>query len=96
MTRKTLTYILTTGVLLLAACSKTLSEEEAKQVALTHASLIEADVTFIKCNLEKDDLREYYDVEFYVEDQQEYDYEIDAKSGEILEWDVEPIYNIAH
>ena len=40
--------------------------------------------THIKCNLEKDDLREYYDVEFYVQDQQEYDYEIDARSGAVL------------
>ena len=94
MKKKALTYILTSTMLLLCACSEMISEEKAREIALSHAGLIEADVTFIKCNLEKDDLREYYDVEFYVEDQQEYDYEIDSTSGEILEWEVNPIYGM--
>ena len=78
---------------LLGGCSRQISEEEAREIALTHAGLISADVTFMKSEIEHDNGRKYYDIEFYVPDQQEYDYEIDVYNGEILEWDVEPLYN---
>ena len=92
--KRALTFCFAAACLLLCACSGSISEEEAREIALSHAGLVEAEVTFIKCSLEKDDLREYYDVEFYVQDQQEYDYEIDSASGDILEWDVEPITGV--
>jgi len=81
---------------LLAGCSRQISEKEAKEIALSHAGLLAADVTFMKAEIEHDDGLDYYDVEFYVPDQTEYSYEIDMVSGEILEWDTEPIYNYAH
>jgi len=63
-----------------------ITEEEAKEIALTHAGLAEADVTFIKSGLEIDDGRKLYEVEFY-SGNTEYDYDVDAASGEILSFD---------
>lgn len=65
----------------------TISEDEAKQTALTHAGLTTDQVTFIKSNIDRDDGREVYDVEFYTQDRNEYDYEIDPYTGEVLEYD---------
>ena len=64
-----------------------LTEEEARAAALTHAGLSEQDVTFVKCRLEREDGRQVYDVEFVTADYQEYDYEIDPATGEVLSYD---------
>lgn len=64
----------------------TISEERAREIALTHAGLTEKDVTFILSHPDFDDGRYVYDVEFY-KDMTEYDYEIDAYSGAILSFD---------
>lgn len=61
--------------------------EEAKEIALNHAGLSADGVTFIKGKLERDDGREKYDIEFYISDFKEYDYEIDPQTGEILSYD---------
>jgi uncharacterized membrane protein YkoI len=65
-----------------------IGEAKAKLIALSHAGLSESAVTFIKVELERDDGRMVYDVEFY-SGRTEYDYEIDALSGAILEYDHE-------
>ena len=59
---------------------------QAKSIALAHAGLTEADVIFIKAHLDWDDGIQVYDVEFY-SGNIEYDYEIDAISGSIREFD---------
>ena len=69
-----------------------ISEEDAKQIALSHAKLIAEQVTFIKSGIDRENGREIYDIEFYTLEQKEYDYEIDVYSGEILEWDIDTIY----
>ena len=69
-----------------------ISSEDAKAIALEHAGLTEADVTFIKCDLDTDYDDHNYDVEFYTADRLEYDYEIDAATGKILERDSEPLH----
>lgn len=61
--------------------------EDAKAIALKHAKLTADQVTFVKQKLEKEDGRQVYDIEFYTSDYKEYDYEIDASSGLILEVD---------
>ena len=61
--------------------------EEAKSIALNHAKLTADQVTFVKQKLEKEDGRQVYDIEFYTSDYREYDYEIDAAAGMILEVD---------
>ena len=66
--------------------SKLLTEEQAKTKALAHAGLKAADVKFVECQLETDDGRSVYDIEFYSESA-EYDYEIDALTGEVLDVD---------
>ena len=63
-----------------------ISEADARNAALTHAGLAEADVTFVKTHLDRDDGRTVYDVEFY-SGSSEYDYEIDAVSGEVISFD---------
>ena len=63
-----------------------LGDAKAKAIALQHANLTEGDVTFTKVKLDRDDGRMIYDVEFYGSSG-EYEYEIDAFSGAILEWD---------
>ena len=61
--------------------------EEAKAKALENAGLTASQVTFTEAKLERDDGREIYDIEFYTADYKEYDYEIDAKTGAVLEMD---------
>ena len=73
-----------------------IGEEKAKTIALEHAGLKAADVTFIKAHLDHDDGRAVYDVEFY-SGNVEYDYEIDAVSGDIREYDRDiENYSISH
>lgn len=64
-----------------------ITEDNAKEIALSHASLTADQVTFIKSNIDTDDGRKHYEVEFYTPDNKEYDYEIDPYSGEILDFD---------
>lgn len=62
--------------------------ESAKGIALSDAKLTDKDVTFTKTKLDKDDGRYVYEIEFY-STSNEYDYEIDALTGEVLSCDVE-------
>lgn len=65
----------------------TVDEAKAKSIALEHAGLSQDQVTFLKCQLDRDDGRQIYDVEFYSADYTEYDYEIDASTGAVLSYD---------
>lgn len=65
-----------------------ISEDEAKEIALEHAALTGKDVDFVKVKLDEDDGRMEYELEFYYENK-EYDYELDAVSGEVLSYDHE-------
>jgi Predicted membrane protein len=77
------------------ATTSYIGEAKAESIALTHAGLKESDVTFIKNHQDWDNGRAVYDVEFY-SGNIEYDYEIDAITGEIREYgrDIEN-YSIA-
>ncbi|MDR3120409.1 MAG: PepSY domain-containing protein [Clostridiales bacterium] len=72
------------AVLLSSAAA--ITEADAKAIALRHAGLNESDVTFIRVRRDREDGRNVYDVEFY-SGNTEYDYEIDAANGKILEFD---------
>lgn len=63
-----------------------IGEEAAKKIALDHAGISESRVVFIKVQLDYDDGKTEYDVEFHV-DQKEYDCEIDAYSGAVVSYD---------
>lgn len=63
-----------------------IGEDRARAIALEHAGVAAGDATFLKVRPDRDDGRDVYDVEFYSGDT-EYDYEIDAASGEITGFD---------
>ena len=71
-----------------------ISIEEAKNIALKHANLTSDKVSFINVESDLDNEVEKYDIEFYYENT-EYDYEINAITGEIIEYDYDvENYNI--
>lgn len=61
-----------------------ISAETALETALSHAELSKDQVTIVKNTLDTEHGRKVYDIEFYSSDYTEYDYDIDADSGEIL------------
>ena len=63
-----------------------ISADKAKEISLSHAGVSASSATFVKAQLDRDDGRLQYDVEFYV-GTTEYDYEIDANTGAILSYD---------
>ena len=67
-----------------------IDEAEARQIALEDAGLTEADVNFTRTQLDRDDGRRYYEVEFIVSaDNTKVDYEIDADTGAVVSVDRE-------
>jgi len=70
------------------AASSRLSASEAKSIALRHAGVSSSKARFTECKLDYDDGYEVYDIEFHV-GRKEYDLEIDAYSGYVLEYDAE-------
>ncbi|MBM6830371.1 PepSY domain-containing protein [Anaerotignum lactatifermentans] len=64
-----------------------ITAEEAKSKALAHAGLTSSQVTFVKAQLDWENGRRVYEVEFYGKDYTEYDYEIDASTGAVLSFD---------
>ncbi len=68
--------------------SNYITVDSAKEIALNHANLNEADVRFVKAELENDDDKMEYEIEFY-SGGTEYDYTIDAVSGNIIEHDID-------
>ena len=66
--------------------TKKISADKAKKIAIGDAKLAEKDVTFVKVELEFENNRLVYDVEFY-SGNVEYDYDIDAVSGAIVSAD---------
>ena len=67
--------------------SGTITEDQARQIALDHAGRSAGQVTFLKSRLDWDDGRQVYDIEFYTASYEEYDYEIDAATGAIVSCD---------
>ena len=61
-----------------------IGEDRAKEIALEDAKVSASDAKYLRAHFDRDDYRDNYDVEFYYNGR-EYDYEIDAKSGAILE-----------
>ncbi|HZW97818.1 MAG TPA: PepSY domain-containing protein, partial [Bacillota bacterium] len=64
-----------------------IGEEKARQIAFEHAGVLKTEVQKLEVELDFEDGRMVYEVEFYHNDK-EYDYEIDAKNGNILEFKV--------
>lgn len=68
-----------------------IGETKAKEIALNHAGLSSSAVTFVRANLDWDDGRAEYEVEFYAGGK-EYDYDIDAVTGDIRSYDYDTEY----
>lgn len=73
--------------------SGSISEEDAKNAALTHAGLAADEVTFTQTKLEWENGKQVYDVEFFSPSEQydsaermEYDYDIDAVTGAVVKY----------
>lgn len=63
-----------------------ITAQAAEQKALEHAGIDAADATFKRTELDLDDGIYKYEIEFYVGNI-EYDYEIDANTGNIISFD---------
>ena len=72
-----------------ASDSGMIGEEKAKEIALNHAGLTEDQTQRLLVKRDYDDGRSIYEVEFYGEGRDEYDYEIDAVTGEIVAFDMD-------
>ena len=62
--------------------------ERAKEIAFTHAKVDGTKVYKLEVDMDRDDGRMIYEVDFK-HDGWEYEYEIDATTGEVLYWDKE-------
>ena len=71
-----------------SSTSTYIGTEKAKSIALSHAKLSTSQVRFEKVKLEKDDGVYYYEVEFLANGL-EYEYEINAKTGKIVDWEID-------
>lgn len=67
---------------------QTITENQAKEIALNHAGLTEDQVTNLKVKQDRDNGRTEYEVEFR-KDRTEYDYEIDTETGDILSYEID-------
>lgn len=64
----------------------TVTKDEALAIALEHAQLTKDDIKGLRIKLERDDGKVQYEIEFY-SDSLEFDYDVDAISGEIISFD---------
>lgn len=72
--------------------SNNISLEEAKNIALQEANLTEDNVQFLKTKTEYEDGTLVYEIDFTYE-KFEYDYKINAVTGEIISYDKDSIYD---
>ncbi|MCD8371270.1 MAG: PepSY domain-containing protein [Clostridiales bacterium] len=66
-----------------------ISESEAKAIALSAAGLTEDAVTFTKVKQDEEDGISVYDIEFFTDDKNEYDFDIRIEDGAILSYEFE-------
>ena len=71
-----------------AATDAEIGEDKALEIALADAGLTANDVSYTNVYLDVDDGRTEYDVEFH-QGTTEYEYSIDAYTGDILEKDID-------
>ena len=69
-----------------------ISLQEARNIALTHANLDISVVNMVKCESEYDNGVLVYEVDFTYNNY-EYDYKVDANTGEIISYDKDNIYD---
>lgn len=67
--------------------SQIISADEAESIALSHAGFTKEQVTITKNKLDNENGRQVYEIEFYTDDNKEYDYEIDALTKDVINFD---------
>lgn len=65
-----------------------ISADDAKGIAFSHAGIVAENAEWYKSELDRDDGRRVYEIEFYA-GEYGYEYKIDAANGEILKFDKE-------
>lgn len=66
-----------------------IGEDDAKAAALTASGVAQDNATFTKTQLEKDDGKTYYEIEFTDADGVRYEYDIDAVTGTVIAYESE-------
>lgn len=74
------------------AGNRTMDRSEALGVALEDAALEESEITITRENMEYNEERKYYEIDFYSASYA-YEYEIDAIDGEILGVSIEALFD---
>ena len=74
------------------ATAASITVDEAKNIALTHANLTEDTVSLLRTEQEYDDGVLVYEIDFTHGDY-EYDYKINANTGDIISYDRDSIYD---
>ncbi len=91
--KKIYVVLLLAVVFVFGGCSrgdeKLIGVEKAKSIALSDAGVSSDTITFKKTSLEWDDAMRIYDIEFYGADNKQYEYEINAETGNIISSDVD-------
>lgn len=64
-----------------------ITESRAVEIAFSHAGIAQSDVSGSRITLDYEDGRKIFEVEFYLADGKEYDYEIAAADGTIVSYD---------
>lgn len=92
--RLIVTTTLTLALLGLAAgCGGSdIGEAKAKEIALQDAGVSESDISRFQSSKDRDDGKTLYEIQF-ASDNTEYEYEINAKDGEILNYSTESLNN---
>ena len=72
--------------------NKTVTIDEAKEIALKHSGLTSDQVSFVEAESDIDNGIEKYNIEFY-NGNKEYDYEINSTNGEIIKYDYDVEYD---
>lgn len=68
--------------------SKYITLDKAKEIALAHAGVVAADARFDDCELDREGKKAVYEIDFYANGS-EYEYDIDAESGKVLDYEWE-------
>ena len=71
------------------AQAKDIGADKAKEIAISHAGINAQEANFIRTDKDRENGKTVYDIEFYSKDKTEYDYEIDAETGDIISYDSE-------
>ena len=78
-------------VMMMGVCAiaeNTITEDTAKQIALEKAGKTAEQVRFTKAHLDNDDGRLEWEIEF-MEGGMEYEFDIDARTSTVLEFDID-------